>query len=199
MSDLTDEMRQLAADAATHARPMAVAERHPPRQPPPHPDDRAALDRRPVRRRPRRGRAVHRRDPSPSQQSGGGLRRGRQRRDRDRDPIVGQRATLLAGQVPDSADQEDQGPVGGLLGRLQESAEEALHSCRRLRTWPEPAASPRHDRVRRRPAPLSSPHHFSGSLSAKIISNANKTSALGKNGSVSLSVESVTKSAADQH
>ena len=39
----------------------------------------------------------------------------------------------------------------------------------------------------------SSPHHFSGSLSTKIISNTNKTRPLVKNGSVSLSVESVTK------
>ena len=84
-------------------------------------------------------------------------------------------------------------------GDSKAGADEALPSCRRLRTGPAPGQARPLRSGTCSACTLSSPHHFSGSLSTKIISDANKTRAAGEDGSVTLSVECGHQVAADQH
>jgi hypothetical protein len=190
VSDLTDEMRQVAADAAAHARPMAVAE---------------------VIRR-----GNHRRTRSIAQRSIGGLSAvglgaavlftGVTHHPTSNPAAAGAAAGIQTVAVTQSS-------AGS---RLSLQVKYRILAARKFKVvsvaysgdfkkalmkrsvlfvffGPGLNSEPRISIGYSVLLPANSHHHFSGSRSAKIVTEANKTNALGKNGSVSLFVESVAK------
>ncbi|HEY3902602.1 MAG TPA: hypothetical protein VGM14_01680 [Streptosporangiaceae bacterium] len=191
MSDLTDEMRQLAAGAAAHARPMAVTE---------------------VIRR-----GNHRRTRAIAQRSIGGLSAvglgaavlfTGVTHHPGSDPAA---SGAAAGSETVSVTQSSAG------GQLSLRVKYRILPTKKVKVL-SVAFSGDSKAVLKKHSDLAvffgrglnpgksgrsvgyvlvlrpnSPHHFSGSLSAKIISDVNKSGAAGEDGSVSLSLESFTK------